>query len=833
MKKLISLILLLTMTLSFGIVVKADDGTVLHECLASEAALIEVTDDVTAFHFAGPQSDNTAEKLPDGTAAPQYIILKNFSADKRNFITMRYFGGSSKGQLKDFSQYDKYNTYLEICMNAKKLLTNTKYKSVYLGLASASSAENGWCDQIIAVDIAKYIEDTSLEAENNYYNIRMSLSYIENNGVLINSKTIDSKEEYESMGGTNWDAVSWGRYRVISDEDTVAFDWSRIWGISFGVVTAEDVKGDWSDEVYFSNPKFVRYEPKQEPFTVSANQTENVDPAQGITLTFSQPITEDTLLDAFTFYNDGKKVSGKVTASKVDNYNYRIHSTGLRGETTYTLEIAETLKDINNQSIEASSISFTTMVSEYGWKVNPTVLANVTFDEGEYLLGESINGVGGWTAVQRECDSATVETDPDNSENRVLAVTIDNTNTTDFNVDYYGARYSFNDAETDGMISISYRVKIKNSGSSFARQWADRIGFVLGRNEVDTWNGMHLMGNGTETKMYFNGKLKNGDNLSNKMYNCGDIHSGWIGINALVNPKDYSVKLTATQMDKAGNKAAEHEAGEGGKNPVIYGENGDYYMTSVTDNPITNLSEIAFSIAPAVRYSAASDEAGTSTLYVDDVKVNIIPFLTAEAAFDTAAADAEKPIEIKFNNKIMSNLKNAISLVDGNNNEFPGDIDVNMSEDGKTAYITAEGDLKFDCDYTLTIDASKGVTDEYGCRLLENVIIPFKTRYSNYAYINGFTNVTKSEAEIAVSFSLKNASDISRSPFVAIAAYDENGYMTGIIFKNYSSIAKGESYDDTLEIKNISGTVSVLRAFVWESSTNLTLRQRPYTYYIN
>lgn len=971
-KRILAFVLCVLLVVPTAAISAAEQSETLYEFKASDSVILEVTSDLTAAHFDGPVDDNTTELLPDGTAAPQYVIFENFKANTENYITMRYFG-SGADSPKDFSGYDKENTKLEVYLKAKPLLENNKYKNIYLGLGTANREDHGWGDQVLSVDLAKYIQDANISPEGDWYKIQMPLSYMVANGKTVNASALGDSD-YEAAGG--YDVSKSWRYRQInSNQDE--FCWKHVWGMSIGVVTNEDVTSKWSDELYMSNPKIVKY--TQQTTTPDASDGETLFELKAdnsVILEFSQdfstkhfdgPQTDNETVKlpdgtnapqymivrkqnadkanfgVMRYWGDDRNSSPKdfsgydkentklelylklkdlIDGGKYKNIymgfctaNFEDHGWG---DQILAVDLAKYIQDTNLQSdggwykiqmplsymvangininagrlekdafeaaggtnYDATNWRYTYINSgdntEYCWKhvwglsfgvvakndltedwndtiyfSNPKIvkytaqtvepepdpepeptpdptpdtetneLANITFEEEVYVVGEDINGKEKWTVEQRESDSAKVVFDPDNSSNKVLAVTIDNTNAESFTTDYFGAKLNFADNSANGTISISYKMKTKNSdGVTVSRPWQDRVGFVnFGLEAGGEYTGMHLMGGGTSNYMYSSLIEKSGDAYSDKTWLAGESLDKWLKITYILNPKDYSVKVTAEQLGKTGNEEATTNS---------FGADGSsVYINALTNDASKNttikkVNNILFSIA-------AAGSSGKSTLYIDDISVKILPFLTAEAKFDTLAANAEAPLEIAFNNKITSNLEDAVSICEKSGAAFPGKVSAELSQDGKTAKFTAEGDLKFDTEYVLKLDSAK-IKDEYDGTLQNDFEVSFKTAYSNYAYISGFKSAPLySNGTLEAEFELKNAGGSAVSPLVAIASYNEKGIMTGIVFKEYENV-DSNGVSDALKIENLKGAPKSVTAFVWEGKDNLLLRQKPFTY---
>lgn len=969
-KRILAFVLCILLVVPTAAISAAEQSETLFEFKASDSVILEVTSDLTAAHFDGPADDNTTELLPDGTAAPQYVIFENFKANTENYITMRYFG-SGADSPKDFSDYDKENTKLEVYLKAKPLLENNKYKNIYLGLGTANREDHGWGDQVLAVDLAKYIQDANISPEGDWYKIQMPLSYMVANGKTVNASALGDSDYIEAGG---YDVSKSWRYRQINSNQE-EFCWKHVWGMSIGVVTNEEVTSEWSDELYMSNPKIVKY--TQQTTTPDASDGETLFELKADTSVIME-LSQDFSASHFNGPNGDNTtvllpdetaapqylLVGKAKAQKpnfitmrywgndrnsspkdfseydkkntklelwlrakplLDSGNYKklyigfgsanfddhgwydqaiavdvaefITSQSLVADGEwYKLQIPLDYIEQNGLKVNASAVEqaeFEAAGGDYSqnWKYryitddtetafcwkhvwgitvgavtntdfteewndtiyfsNPKIvkytaqtvdpepdtdpeptpdptpdtetneLANITFEEDVYAVGEDINGKEKWTVEQRESDSAKVVFDPDNSSNKVLAVTIDNTNAENFTTDYFGAKLNFADNSANGTISISYKMKTKNSdGVTVSRPWRDRVGFVnFGLESGGEYTGMHLMGGDSSNYMYSSLIEKSGDAYSDKTWLAGESLDKWLKITYLLNPKDYSVKVTAEQLGKTGNEEPTANS---------FGTDGSsVYINALTNDASKNttikkVNNILFSIG-------ASGSSGKSTLYIDDISIKILPFLTAEAKFDTLAANAEAPLEIAFNNKITSNLEDAVSICEKSGAAFPGKISAELSQDGKTAKFTAEGDLKFDTEYVLKLDSAK-IKDEYDGTLQNDFEVSFKTAYSNYAYISGFKSAPLySNGTLEAKFELKNASGSAVSPLVAIASYNEKGVMTGIVFKEYKNV-DSNGVSDSLKIENLKEAPKSVTAFVWEGKDNLLLRQKPFTY---
>ena len=147
--------------------------------------------------------------------------------------------------------------------------------------------------------------------------------------------------------------------------------------------------------------------------------------------------------------------------------------------------------------------------------------------------------------------------------------------------------------------------------------------------------------------------------------------------------------------------------------------------------------------------------------------------------------------------------------------------------------------MKFNTGYVLKID--NNFTDSYGETMDSPESIEFTTIYSAHSQITSFDSVvctkgteTSSMAEadsIAVTARVFNNGGAPETPLVIVAAYNENGRMLGFDAVSGTQIAAGlYSSPIVFNIALTQSGASQIKAFVWRSSSDITLNHLPYVY---
>ncbi len=216
--------------------------------------------------------------------------------------------------------------------------------------------------------------------------------------------------------------------------------------------------------------------------------------------------------------------------------------------------------------------------------------------------------------------------------------------------------------------------------------------------------------------------------------------------------------------------------------------------------------------------------------WLDDIEVKAVEPLSITTDMPTANVDAVSPFTIKFNNEVtnQTDLKNAITITKTSDNSTidSGRISVILDADKLGASIVVTGDLEYgETEYTLTIaNTFTDVNGMYSKTVFEHA---FTTKFAAGMYIEPFVPVysnpttPSASTEVSATIVIQNPTTVPAGAWVALAVYDTDNEMLGVIITTFGSIAASGSDNQVLTITGIDGTIKYVKAFAWNSVLNL------------
>lgn len=591
--------------------------------------------------------------------------------------------------------------------------------------------------------------------------------------------------------------------------------------INFGISPVSDTGVLYVDDIVVS---------RGYPDCVVAANAGRLGTTSEISLEFSNEVVTSELQEAVSIVNSDKsEVLGAVcTVTAASSTSAVVSISGLDYGTSYTLVLDNSFHDIYGQTMpQPFEYDFTTVTEEDENSVMKVDFENETL----YPLNSSIEKSSQWTANLRPLDKATVITDPYNPDNKVLAIEVDNTNLSSASA----VELNLGDTPVGGKVQVTYKLRLKDE-TPFVRYWKDRFGVLWAVMPDGSQNtAAPITFNQSTDKFTYNGYSYSGGtySLSNKV--LGNLEN-WMQITQRLNLSNVKIKLDAAVLDNY-------------KTPISssrFGYDGTLYYKNNSNAKFTKVSKLQFSLAPPSvtdnpKFEENAAALGKSILYIDDIEVVNIPSLTVTPEFDIANVNPEETLCVNFSNAVSEEgLEKAFTIKEsGSETPIPNKVNITLSKNKKSAEIKVAGDLKFNTGYVLKID--NNFTDSYGETMDYPESIEFTTIYSAHSQITSFDSVvctkgteTSSMAEadsIAVTARVFNNGGAPETPLVIVAAYNENGRMLGFDAVSGTQIAAGlYSSPIVFNIAITQSGASQIKAFVWRSSSDITLNHLPYVY---